>query len=333
MNALNKMQELLFGSKRRIIITAVVAVLTLAVSSQKNHSPVVRLVKNLSHVPGSSHANQPVQNTVRLEQRFNAAPANAVEGAALMSKDLASDNESSYSSSPLPTESPRRKIQTANINVEVTDFRKGYEALLQIARSFGAEVELASVQGVDGAGSSGTITFTVDPNRLDDMIGQIATLGKLRNQYSEAQDVSDAYVDLEARLTSARRIKERLIQILDTRTGRLGDVLQVENQIARVDETIETIEARLRLMNHQTANARLQVTMYETSPIVTPSTNHRFLRELRAAASQAMDVFLGMLRLLIVLAGFAGGGAVYAGLGYALYVAARKLIHAAHEHA
>jgi hypothetical protein len=55
-------------------------------------------------------------------------------------------------------------------------------------------------------------------------------------------------VDLDARLANARRTEQRLVAVLEHRTGKVSEVLEVEREIARVRTQIEQMEgARKRL--------------------------------------------------------------------------------------
>jgi hypothetical protein len=69
-------------------------------------------------------------------------------------------------------------------------------------------------------------------------------------------------------VANARRLEERLIALLATRTGRLEDVLAVERELARVREEIERHEGRLRYLRTRAAVSTLTVNLHEPRPIV-----------------------------------------------------------------
>jgi hypothetical protein len=75
-------------------------------------------------------------------------------------------------------------------------------------------------------------------------------------------------VDLTARLANARRLEARLIELLANRTGRLTDVLTVERELARVRETIERYEGRLRYLQSRVSVSSLTVVVHEPAPVV-----------------------------------------------------------------
>ena len=75
-------------------------------------------------------------------------------------------------------------------------------------------------------------------------------------------------MDVTARMENARRLERRLIDLLATRTGKLKDVLDVEQSLARVREEIERYEGRIRYLQRHTAMSTLSVTVHEPLPVV-----------------------------------------------------------------
>ena len=61
-------------------------------------------------------------------------------------------------------------------------------------------------------------------------------------------------------MATARRLEERLVALLATRTGRLEDVLAVERELARVREESERDQGRLRYLGRCVATSSLSVT-------------------------------------------------------------------------
>jgi hypothetical protein len=69
-------------------------------------------------------------------------------------------------------------------------------------------------------------------------------------------------------MENARRLEQRLIELLATRTGKLKDVLDVEQSLAQVREEIERYEGRLRYLRAHTAMSTLTVYVHEPVPVV-----------------------------------------------------------------
>ncbi|HSJ64416.1 MAG TPA: DUF4349 domain-containing protein, partial [Gemmatimonadaceae bacterium] len=126
----------------------------------------------------------------------------------------------------------------------------------------------SSAQGGDRQLRSAQLELKIPAARWADVIAGLAPIGELESVREEAQDVGEEYVDVSARLTNARRLETRLIELLDRRTGKLEDVLMVERELARVREEIERYEGRLRYLRSRVATSTLVVYLHEPAPLV-----------------------------------------------------------------
>ena len=124
------------------------------------------------------------------------------------------------------------------------------------------------MQTGEGQLRSATIEVKVPATRFDEALAGLKPIGKLESANVETEDVGEEYVDVTARMDNAHRLERRLIDLLATRTGKLKDVLDVEQSLARVREEIERYEGRLRYLQAHTAMSTLTVTVHEPVPVV-----------------------------------------------------------------
>ena len=87
--------------------------------------------------------------------------------------------------------------------------------------------------------------------------------GKVANETQTGEEVGQQHADLAARLNTSRESEERLRGILKTRTGDVSEVLQVEREIARVREQIESMEAEQQALEHRIVYATVELQMLE----------------------------------------------------------------------
>jgi tellurite resistance protein len=66
----------------------------------------------------------------------------------------------------------------------------------------------------------------------------------VRSLNSDAQDVTEEFYDVDARLRNKRVEEQRLVEHLKKSTARLQDILAVEREISRVRGEIEQMEGR-----------------------------------------------------------------------------------------
>lgn len=88
-------------------------------------------------------------------------------------------------------------------------------------------------------------------------------------------DVSMEFTDVQARLKAKQELEKRYLQLLQ-RTGKISEMLEVEQQMNVVRSEIEVMQGRLNYLNNKVAMATLTVSMYELLP-VTSSPQRGFL--------------------------------------------------------
>ena len=85
----------------------------------------------------------------------------------------------------------------------------------------------------------------------------------MENESQSGEEVSQQHADLVARLKTARETEERFQAILQQRTGKISDVLEVEQNIARVRGEIESMEAEQKALEHRVDFASVEVQLTE----------------------------------------------------------------------
>ncbi len=95
-------------------------------------------------------------------------------------------------------------------------------------------------------------------------------LGQVTKIAEATDDVTEEYIDVEARLANSKRLEERIVELLEERSGKLADILEIERELARVRETIERIEGQLRYLSNQTSLATITIELREQKDYVPP---------------------------------------------------------------
>ncbi len=144
---------------------------------------------------------------------------------------------------------------------------------------------------------SAELTLRVPSDRYHDALARFQQLGQVENLRERAQDVTEEFVDLEARLRNLKRSEEQLLALLK-RTGRVSDLLQVERELAQRRSEIERLEGRLRLLTHQVAFSTLHVTLTEFRPRPVPETAFSVPK----VFADAVRVLVVVLRAMVVIA-------------------------------
>jgi hypothetical protein len=100
-------------------------------------------------------------------------------------------------------------------------------------------------------------------NRMESAVAEFKRLGRLIDESQSDKEVTNTYGDLGSRLSNAQTTERRLLNLLEQRTGNLGEVVQVEKEIGRIREQIETMEAENKRLETQVQFASIQLELVE----------------------------------------------------------------------
>jgi ethanolamine utilization microcompartment shell protein EutS len=159
-------------------------------------------------------------------------------------------------------------IRTGTMSIKVDTVERALRMATEIAASVGGFVANTSVLSGDQARRSATIEIKVPSDRFEGAIGLFRSVGKVESVTSSSQDVSEEFVDVSARVANAKRLEERLVTVLATRTGKLEEILAVERELARVREEIERYQGRLRYLETRASMSSVTLNVFEPVPIV-----------------------------------------------------------------
>jgi len=157
----------------------------------------------------------------------------------------------------------------------------------------------------DGAETvSTTIVFRVPVSTFDDALAEVRAMGsRVSSEKVAGQDVTEEYVDLDARIRAQRAVEEQYMAILkEAKT--IPDILAVQQKLGDVRTEIERAEGRRRYLESQTSLSTITVHVARHIEAVDAS-GPGFGRSISQAGHDAVSVGIaiinGAIRLLGVL--------------------------------
>lgn len=122
--------------------------------------------------------------------------------------------------------------------------------------------------------------------------------GRVAQQAVESEDLTRQLVDTEARMRAMETLRDRLQQLLATRSGTLDQLLQVERELARVQGELDATRSALAVMRTRVQTSRLDVT-YSAAGQLAPDSAARPVVDALNSAAYAFMSSLGVLILFI----------------------------------
>jgi len=203
-----------------------------------------------------TEALRSVTKTKKTEFKDAKTPASVAE----TSNDT---EEPSASPSAVGPTANRKLIRNATAELEVVSFDESIQKITAFASEEKGYVATTSSEKQENGKLRGEIVVKVLPDNLDRFLGKLRGIGELKNQALTTEDVTKAYFDTESRLKNARLMEQRLIEILKTKSKDVADLLEVEKELGRVREQIETMQGELKFMDSQVAFATVTITLAE----------------------------------------------------------------------
>jgi hypothetical protein len=141
-------------------------------------------------------------------------------------------------------------IKTADVEVGVrADLQQAIRRAVAIAGSYGGFVQST---GVDRQGPArGTIVIRVPSTRFEDALSDLEDLGNVRHENVSGVDVTQEFVDLQARLRNWQAQEAVLLRLMD-RAETVTDTIRVQGELSRVQLEIERLRGRLDYLEDQT---------------------------------------------------------------------------------
>lgn len=211
-----------------------------------------------------------------------------------------------------------RVVKTASLEVEVGDggFAAAFSRVPGIAAAHGGFVASStSTHGrLDGEHAAGSIVVRVPAERFDAAREELADLGRLRSQQLRGEDVGAKLTDLDARLRNLRSHEEAL-RLLMTKTGTIGETIEVQRQLMAVREQIEQLAGEQARLADAVAYSTLTLSLAEPGATIGSRPDRSPLTDALARAVEGAE---RVLAGLIVAVGYLVPLALLVGVGWVI---------------
>jgi len=196
----------------------------------------------------------------------------------------------------------RKIIRNANLTMEVKSTSDMQHKVTSIAESHGGFVVTSeSKQREDADPEKRTLDIKlvvrIPSERFGSALDQIRGLANtLREENVTGQDVTEEFIDLEARIRTQRALELQFLEIMK-QARKVEDALEVQRQIADVRTDIEKLEGRKRFLENRASLSTIVVALEGPRQIVVNTTT--FGRSLREAVAEGVDLGSAILLLLV----------------------------------
>ena len=236
-----------------------------------------------------------------------------------------SNGDSQDSGATQQSQLGRKLIRTATIEIETDSVSQKFEDISNIAVSSGGLV-FSSQFGNDGKRQTASITIRVPNERYEEVLGQLRRLGDVREEHSNATDVTEEFTDLSSNLTNLQATEREYLDLLGNAQN-VDEILVMQDRINGTRSQIEQVQGRINLIGNQSDYAT--ITTHLMPGLGAASSDDGGRASVGEVAAEAFDsslaVLYGLAVVTVAIAAFAWWLLPLAAIG--LYLGRRQLKH------
>ncbi len=164
-------------------------------------------------------------------------------------------SSSTGTQTPRVTDTNRKLITTANLDVETKEFDKLLADVQNYAQSEGGYLESINTYYGSRYNSyvverNASLTVRIPADKLDGFLEVVGNGGNITNRSQSVDDITLTYVDMQAHEKTLREEEDRLLEMLKDAYD-LEYMIVLEDKLAEVRYQIESIQSQLRVYDNK----------------------------------------------------------------------------------
>ncbi len=224
----------------------------------------------------------------------------AEESMAVMSSDRSSGGFM-YEDEVSSGEYEAKIMRSGSLTLHVDNVQEAAEAMQLYVDGLGGAVLSSSVTR-GGSSYSGYLTVRVPAESFEDAMAGLKELALYVNyEYTNADDITETYMDLEARLNNLQAEEAQYLEIMNM-SGTVEEILQVTAALADVRYEIETTESSLAYYDARVDYSTIDLTLSEDESVSAVTETWRPISTIRDAFSDWIVTLQGLVDWGIYLA-------------------------------
>jgi hypothetical protein len=212
-------------------------------------------------------------------------------------EDTIEEMEVTYNMS-VPKETSQKIIKESYLEFETNDLDKTFDNIQRYVKQNNGVIQNDNASKNYNR-SIRTLIVRVPTNGFQNTIDSISKSVEYFDSKSiSSKDVTEEFIDLEARLGAKRVLETRYLQLL-SKAKNVKEMLEIERELSSIREEIEAKQGRLKYLNNKVALSTINITFYKTtsSSKITQSYGSKMGKALKSGFNGLSYFFLGVLNI------------------------------------
>lgn len=212
--------------------------------------------------------------TVAVEREVEAVAEGAASAEQPMESDEAADmaaadgdqgvDDASTTAAPWD----RKIVKNATVKLEAEDVLSTHKRVTALANQYGGYVVESRTWYDADERAHALYSFAVPVDSFEQALNEVRDQGKVLDEQTSGRDVTDQYVDLEARIKNLEATADRIRSFLDeART--VEEALSVNQRLSQVEEQLERLKGQRNALEQRASFSTITV---EIAPVILEGT-------------------------------------------------------------
>jgi hypothetical protein len=146
----------------------------------------------------------------------------------------------------------RMIVRTGDMSLIVTDVSVARDEIVALATRLGGYVVSSYISGT-AENIRGSIAIRVPDEEFDNALSELRALAvRVDSEQTNSQDVTEEYIDLQARLSNAEATEKQYLALLE-KANDVEDILKIYDKLSQVRSEIEQLKGQIQYLERTTS--------------------------------------------------------------------------------
>lgn len=217
------------------------------------------------------------------------------------SAEQAAPAESTGNTPPLsPALKSAKIILEGSMELQAQNFDEADDFVRSLTTGLGGYLEATSVSGETGYRYA-EYTVRIPQEKYDSFFAQVGEKCHVLSSSSQARNITEEYVDLEARLATQRTKHTRLLALLE-KADTMEAIVALQTELSNTEYEMERLTGSLRKYDNLVDFSTVRLVLREVRELDPVAQGNSFLSELTQAFRQGTSGVLALMRGTVLFA-------------------------------
>jgi len=200
----------------------------------------------------------------------------------------------------------RKIIYTGTLDIVVSNMDDALPVVEKLVAAQKGYIAKSEVKEDPGRRRTATFSLRIPVDQFQSTREGLLALGTVERNAVDSQDVTEEFVDVQARIKNLKEQEDKLNELLKEKRKeeKLEDIIKVSDRIAQVRQDVERVQGRLNFLSNMTSLATINLTLREIKdykPPMAPTFGNRINSTFTESWEGLVDFGEDLVLLLVAL--------------------------------